>query len=84
VGTEAISFIFENHIFTFLCVETHLPIACPGCQKINVGLEKGGVISILDGGYDLCVVSEKLAVVVDVGWHVVDDRNYSFCSFLVS
>jgi hypothetical protein len=39
VGTEVISLIFENHILTFLCVETHLPIACPGCQKIDVGLK---------------------------------------------
>jgi len=31
-------------------------------------LEVGGIISILDGGYDLCVVSEKLlAVVFEVG-----------------
>jgi len=52
-----------------------LLIACPGCQEIDVGLKLGDIISILDGCDDLCVVSEKLAVVVEAGWHVVDEQR---------
>jgi len=47
-----------------------LPTVCPGGEKV-----KGGIVSILDGSYDLCIIGEKFAVVVDVAWHVVDEQG---------
>jgi len=36
-GKKLLVLFFENHLpFTFFSVETHLPIARPGCEKIMV------------------------------------------------